>query len=212
MKKRTHVAIVLDRSSSMGSTQQQAIDSFNEQVDEMKNQARQDPDLQILVSLITFSSDVKTVFNTVNLNYIETLTKEKYSPSGMTALFDGIARAIEIIDPLMQTQDAALVIVITDGYENNSSKENTEESTVDVDLRIIKAPLIGTYYESAKPGEPAFINVGQSIKPGQSLCIIEAMKIFNEIEAEYSGEIIEILVNDGDPVEYGQPLFALKES
>ena len=101
---------------------------------------------------------------------------------------------------------------LKDSTEDNSSKENTEESTVDVDLRIIKAPLIGTYYESAKPGEPAFINIGQSIKPGQSLCIIEAMKIFNEIESEYSGEIIEILVNDGDPVEYGQPLFTLKES
>ena len=73
------------------------------------------------------------------------------------------------------------------------------------------APLVGTFYASSKPGEPPFIKVGDNISAGQSVCIIEAMKIFNEIESEYSGEIIEILIEDGQPVEYGQPLFTIKE-
>ena len=73
----------------------------------------------------------------------------------------------------------------------------------------IKAPLVGTYYSSPKPGEPSFINVGDSIIDGQSICIIEAMKIFNEIESETSGKVIEILVKDGEPVEYDQVLFKI---
>ena len=72
---------------------------------------------------------------------------------------------------------------------------------------VITAPLVGTFYESPKPGEPPFINIGDVIEVGQSLCIIEAMKIFNAIESDYSGEIVEVLVQDGEPVEFGQPLF-----
>ena len=88
---------------------------------------------------------------------------------------------------------------------DNYNVENSIE--VEDSYEKINAPLVGTFYESPKPGEPAFINVGDTIEVGQSLCIIEAMKIFNTIESDYSGEIIEILVKDGQPVEFGQPLF-----
>ena len=81
--------------------------------------------------------------------------------------------------------------------------KNLDENLYDV----ITAPLVGTFYESPKPGEPPFINIGDIVEVGQSLCIIEAMKIFNAIESDYSGEIVEILVQDGEPVEFGQPLF-----
>jgi acetyl-CoA carboxylase biotin carboxyl carrier protein len=86
--------------------------------------------------------------------------------------------------------------------ENNNSSGIAEDTS-----EKITAPLVGTFYESLKPGEPALINVGDTIEKGQSLCIIEAMKIFNTIEADFSGKITEILVNDGQPVEFGQPLF-----
>lgn len=71
----------------------------------------------------------------------------------------------------------------------------------------IKAPMIGTFYRSSGPGKPLFVNVGDEIKPGKAICIIEAMKLFNEIESEVSGKIVKVLVDDAKPVEYDQPLF-----
>ena len=78
-------------------------------------------------------------------------------------------------------------------------------------LEVI-APLVGTFYQSAKPGSPAFVKEGDVIQVGQIICIIEAMKIFNEIEAEVSGKVIKIIVNDSSPVEYGQPLMLVEPS
>jgi len=74
----------------------------------------------------------------------------------------------------------------------------------------IKSPMIGTFYRSASPEKPLFVNVGDEIKPGDVLCIIEAMKLFNEIEAEISGRIVKILVDNASPVEYDQPLFLVE--
>ena len=74
---------------------------------------------------------------------------------------------------------------------------------------VVKAPMVGTFYRSPNPGAAPFVEVGQSVKEGQPLCIIEAMKLLNEIEADKSGVIKEILVENGEPVEYGQPLFVI---
>lgn len=73
----------------------------------------------------------------------------------------------------------------------------------------VKAPMVGTFYRSPNPGSAPFVEVGQSVKEGEPLCIIEAMKLLNEIEADKSGVIKEILVENGEPVEYGQPLFVI---
>ena len=86
------------------------------------------------------------------------------------------------------------------------SSTTTDTSTT------IKAPMVGTFYISQKPGSPPFVKVGQEVQVGQTLCIIEAMKLFNEIEAEQSGTITEILVENGTPVEYEQPLFRIQPS
>ena len=74
----------------------------------------------------------------------------------------------------------------------------------------VKSPMIGTFYRSASPEKPLFVNVGDEIKPGSVLCIIEAMKLFNEIESEVSGRIVKILVDNASPVEYDQPLFLVE--
>jgi acetyl-CoA carboxylase biotin carboxyl carrier protein len=74
---------------------------------------------------------------------------------------------------------------------------------------IVKSPMVGTFYRSPSPGAKAFVEVGQAVKPGDTLCIIEAMKLLNEIEAEVAGEVTEVLVENGQPVEYGQPLFVI---
>ncbi|GGK71478.1 acetyl-CoA carboxylase biotin carboxyl carrier protein [Rufibacter glacialis] len=76
----------------------------------------------------------------------------------------------------------------------------------------IKAPMIGTLYRSANPETPAFVNVGDEVKKGQVICIIEAMKLFNEIESEVSGRIVKVLVDNSTPVEYDQPLFLVDPS
>lgn len=77
-------------------------------------------------------------------------------------------------------------------------------------LITIKSPMIGTYYKQPSPDKPAFVNVGDEIKVGQVLCIVEAMKLFNEIESEVSGKIVKILVESASPVEYDQPLFLVE--
>ncbi len=84
------------------------------------------------------------------------------------------------------------------------------KEAVDEGLHIVKSPIVGTFYESPSPGSPPFVKIGDSVQAGQVLCIVEAMKLMNEIEADASGEIVKKLVQNGQPVEYGQPLFAIR--
>ena len=79
-------------------------------------------------------------------------------------------------------------------------------------LITIKSPMIGTFYRQAGPGKPIFVNVGDEVTPGKVVCIIEAMKLFNEIESEIKGKIVKVLVEDASPVEYDQPLFLVDPS
>ena len=81
----------------------------------------------------------------------------------------------------------------------------------DADLVIVKSPIVGTYYEAPSPGTPPFVKVGDTVKEGQVLCIIEAMKLMNEIEAEVAGVIAKMFVGNGSPVEYGMPLFGIRK-
>lgn len=75
---------------------------------------------------------------------------------------------------------------------------------------VVKSPMVGTFYRSPSPGAASFIELGQAVKPGDTLCIIEAMKLLNEVEAEVGGTVKQILVENGQPVEYGQPLFIIE--
>jgi acetyl-CoA carboxylase biotin carboxyl carrier protein len=80
----------------------------------------------------------------------------------------------------------------------------------DASLHIVKSPIVGTFYEAPGPGTPAFVKIGDQVEQGQVLCIIEAMKLMNEIESDASGEIVTRFVQNGQPVEYGQQLFAVR--
>jgi acetyl-CoA carboxylase biotin carboxyl carrier protein len=86
----------------------------------------------------------------------------------------------------------------------------TESAPKQDNLVTIKSPMIGTFYRQAGPGKPIFVNVGDDIMPGKVVCIIEAMKLFNEIESEIKGTIVKVLVDDASPVEYDQPLFLVE--
>ncbi|HKF46355.1 MAG TPA: acetyl-CoA carboxylase biotin carboxyl carrier protein [Terracidiphilus sp.] len=80
----------------------------------------------------------------------------------------------------------------------------------DAGLHMIKSPIVGTFYASPSPGSPAFVSPGDHVGKGQVVCIIEAMKLMNEIEADAAGEIVKCLVTNGQPIEFGQPLFAVR--
>jgi acetyl-CoA carboxylase biotin carboxyl carrier protein len=79
-----------------------------------------------------------------------------------------------------------------------------------LELAVVTSPIVGTFYRSADPSSPSFVEVGQRVKKGQTLCIIEAMKLMNEIESEYEGEIVKVYAENGQPVQYGERLFAIK--
>jgi len=89
-------------------------------------------------------------------------------------------------------------------------EEESAPKGVDPNLALVKSPIVGTFYESPSPGAPPFVRAGERVQPGKVLCIIESMKLMNEIEAEISGIIESRLVMNGQPVEYGEALFAIR--
>lgn len=98
--------------------------------------------------------------------------------------------------------------------KEESNKENvaSEENKNDSNVYCVKAPMVGTFYSSSNPDKEAFASVGASVKKGDVLCIIEAMKLMNEIECEYDGTVQEVLVKNGDMVEYGQDMMKIKKA
>jgi len=88
----------------------------------------------------------------------------------------------------------------------------TAETRGGEDLHLVKSPIVGTFYGSPSPGAEPFVTVGGHVESGQTLCIVEAMKLMNEIESDMSGEVLRIFVENGAPVEYGQPLFGIRPS
>jgi acetyl-CoA carboxylase biotin carboxyl carrier protein len=95
---------------------------------------------------------------------------------------------------------------------NGAKAEAVDETLSDPTLVYVKAPIVGTFYESPSPGAPPFVQEGDQVKPGQVLCIIESMKLMNEIEAEVAGVIVKRFIQNSNPVEYGETLYAVKPS
>ncbi len=103
--------------------------------------------------------------------------------------------------------------IVSNPIEVEVNKEiitREEVSLEDENLYIVKSPMVGTYYQAPGPGEESFVKIGGIVEKGQTLCIIEAMKLMNEIEAEVAGEVVEILVKNEDIVQYGQPLMKIR--
>jgi acetyl-CoA carboxylase biotin carboxyl carrier protein len=100
-------------------------------------------------------------------------------------------------------------MVINKVVDNSIIQPAVSPSPINQKLVDVLSPMVGTFYRAPAPGESPFVAVGDRVKSGQSVCIIEAMKLMNEIEAEVSGQVMEILVQNGEPVEYGQPLMRI---
>jgi acetyl-CoA carboxylase biotin carboxyl carrier protein len=107
--------------------------------------------------------------------------------------------ASPMVTPAALSSATAAVAAVTAGAED-----------VDIELAVVKSPIVGTFYRSPEPGAASFVDVGTSVKKGQVLCIIEAMKLMNEIDCEYDGEIVNVYVESGQPVQYGERLFAIR--
>lgn len=114
--------------------------------------------------------------------------------------------------PMMQAPVAMQQPVMQQAAPQVAAETKAPEvkSESSANLITVKSPMIGTFYRSSAPDKPSFVNVGDEIKAGKVLCIIEAMKLFNEIESEVSGRIVKVLVDDATPVEYDQPLFLVE--
>jgi len=91
-----------------------------------------------------------------------------------------------------------------------ASAAPVKEPPAEEGLHIVRSPIVGTFYESPSPGSPPFVKAGDTVEAGQVLCIVEAMKLMNEIESDVAGEIVQRLVNNNQPIEYGQELFAIR--
>lgn len=109
--------------------------------------------------------------------------------------------------PQLPAAAATVATVTTITEEPKAATPAKEDNSAYV---TIKSPMIGTFYRSSSPDKPLFVNVGDEVKAGQVVCIIEAMKLFNEIESEVSGRIVKVLVDNASPIEYDQPLFLVE--
>lgn len=109
--------------------------------------------------------------------------------------------------PAPQPQQAPVAPATTSGGSEQAAHGGSDDNYI-----TVKSPMIGTFYRSSSPDKPVFVEVGDNVKKGDTVCIIEAMKLFNEIESEVSGKIVKVLVDDATPVEYDQPLFLVDPS
>ena len=118
---------------------------------------------------------------------------------------------ISVTSSSKHVEESQIEKVVSSVIETPKAAISVEkEVKVEKDLHKVKSPIVGTFYRSPSPTSEAFVKVGSQIKPGTVLCIIEAMKLMNEIESDVSGEVVEMYVENNHPVEYGQPLFGIK--
>ena len=103
------------------------------------------------------------------------------------------------------------VIAVNTAQENGQTSAEKQSAPAAIEKpETINAPMVGTFYRAPSPGAKPFVSVGQTVRAGETVCIIEAMKLLNEIEAEFDGTIVKVLIENGDPVEFGQPLFEIR--
>lgn len=115
---------------------------------------------------------------------------------------------LEEIEKIESLEEKTVSVLNLEEVNTQSKEEIINEE----DLYLVTSPMVGTFYESPGVGEDSYVTIGSKISPGDVLCIVEAMKLMNEIESEVSGEIVDILVKNGNMVEYGQPLFKVRRA
>lgn len=144
-------------------------------------------------------NEIKKIIQDMGESKIDTLEIE--FPDGLKIKMDKGKNNVET-----SSQNTQVIPVVSNEVVNNIKTETKQEE----EYKIIKSPMVGTFYSKSSPKAEPFVKVGDKVKKGQVVCIVEAMKLMNEIEAEFDGEIVEVCKKDEDMVEYGTTLFKLK--
>ncbi len=144
-------------------------------------------------------NEIKKIIQDMGESKIDTLEIE--FPDGLKIKMDKGKNNVET-----SSQNTQVIPVVSNEVVNNIKTETKQEE----EYKIIKSPMVGTFYSKSSPKAEPFVKVGDKVKKGQVVCIVEAMKLMNEIEAEFDGEIVEVCKKDEDMVEYGSTLFKLK--
>jgi len=146
--------------------------------------------------------EIKELINLMNENGLVEIEIEK----------DGMRIRLKKTGPGQEASGGQNIVIEKTGRSPIQTKEETLESTEKLAVKTveIKAPMVGTFYHAPSPETPPYVEAGQTIEPGQVICIIEAMKLMNEIKSEIKGKILEILVDNTEPVEFGQPMFLIE--
>jgi acetyl-CoA carboxylase biotin carboxyl carrier protein len=165
--------------------------------------------------------DYKVILNLMKEMNNTDLTKLEIEEQGIRICMEKAVPTVTMAQPMMtqmpmaQVQAAQTVLPQTQNYTQTnapapSTNETAEKQAEEISGKKLVSPMVGTFYSASAPDKPPFVKVGDKVKKGQTICIIEAMKLMNEIESEHDGEIIKVLVSNEEMVEFGQPLFLIK--
>ncbi|MCM3743321.1 acetyl-CoA carboxylase biotin carboxyl carrier protein [Sporosarcina luteola] len=167
--------------------------------------------------------EIREIIKLIDQSSIEKFTFESEGTKIKLEKANGVQQQLPVqtesrkVEPVQQVQPSVQETKKEQPEQAPAKQESQEPSTEssaaenDPSLHKITSPMVGTFYKSSSPDADPYVQTGDSVKSDSIVCIVEAMKLFNEIEAEVSGEIVEILVEDGQLVEYGQPLFLVKQ-
>ncbi len=146
--------------------------------------------------------EIKELINLMNENGLVEIEIEK----------DGMRIRLKKTGPHLEASASGNIVLEKTGLSPIQTNEESPEDTGKLAIKgvEIKAPMVGTFYRTPSPESPPYVEAGQTIEPGQVICIIEAMKLMNEIKSEIKGKILEILVDNTEPVEFGQPMFLIE--
>jgi acetyl-CoA carboxylase biotin carboxyl carrier protein len=122
----------------------------------------------------------------------------------------GTAAPVTVTPPSASAGSRRTATAPGDSALSGPSASDTDSTAEEVELAVVRSPIVGTFYRSSEPEAAPFVDIGSVVKKGQVLCIIEAMKLMNEIDSEYDGEIVNVYVETGQPVQYGERLFAIR--
>ena len=175
-------------------------------------------DIQELIKFVAKSgaTEVELEIDNVKISIKSPAKKRRGQPDeGVNNVVHHITQPSHQAEQIISTPTPHPQVIVNQAelsQTNTQDKTEASKTQENNNYVTIKASMIGTFYRSPSPEEPTFVNVGDTISKGQTICIIEAMKLFNEIESEISGKVVKVLVDDSQPVEFDQPLFIVDPS
>ena len=177
-------------------------------------------DIQELIKFVAKSgaTEVELEIDNVKISIKSPAKKRRgQSDEGANNVVHHITQPSHQVEQIISTSTPQPQVIVNQAELSQTNTQNkteaaNSETQENNNYVTIKASMIGTFYRSPSPEEPTFVNVGDTISKGQTICIIEAMKLFNEIESELSGKVVKVLVDDSQPVEFDQPLFIVDPS